>query len=201
MAKKSLGIGEMLVLGIILVCYAVVSCTVLAIVNNFTSPKILQNQIDKANEAMRIVFSDADSFEKVDDFEASSDSTITLSDFYLAKKGSEIIGGVIQVTGPTYDKGKIIIGLDKSKTITGMQFLELTDSPGFGSKAKDPSYLVKSGKTFYDQFTGMDANKGFIINETFDAISGATITSNSVANLMKAGTNCLIKYFESHGVN
>lgn len=201
MAKKSLGIGEMLVLGIILVCYAVASCTVLAIVNNFTSPKILQNQIDKANEAMRIVFSDADSFEKVDDFESSSDSTITLSDFYLAKKGSEIIGGVIQVAGPTYDKGKIIIGLDKSKTVTGMQFLELTDSPGFGSKAKDSSYLVKSGKTFYDQFTGMDATKGFIINETFDAISGATITSNSVANLMKTGTNCLIKYFESHGVN
>lgn len=201
MAKKSLGIGEMLVLGIILVCYAVASCTVLAIVNNFTSPKILQNQIDKANEAMRIVFSDADSFEKVEDFESSSDSTITLSDFYLAKKGSEIIGGVIQVAGPTYDKGKIIIGLDKSKTVTGMQFLELTDSPGFGSKAKDSSYLVKSGKTFYDQFTGMDATKGFIINETFDAISGATITSNSVANLMKTGTNCLIKYFESHGVN
>lgn len=201
MAKKSLGIGEMLVLGIILVCYAVASCTVLAIVNNFTSPKILQNQIDKANEAMRIVFSDADSFEKVEDFESSSDSTITLSDFYLAKKGSEIIGGVIQVAGPTYDKGKIIIGLDKSKTVTGMQFLELTDSPGFGSKAKDSSYSVKSGKTFYDQFTGMDATKGFIINETFDAISGATITSNSVANLMKTGTNCLIKYFESHGVN
>ena len=36
--KKDL--GEMIKLGLILVVYAVASCTVLAIVNNFTKPKI-----------------------------------------------------------------------------------------------------------------------------------------------------------------
>lgn len=201
MAKKNLGIGEMVKLGLILVCYAVASCAVLAIVNNFTSKKIAQNQLDKANAAMKVVFAEADSFEPVNDFEPSSDSTISISDFYLAKAGDKIIGGVTQVSGPTYDKGRIVVGVNTKGEVTGMQFLELTDSPGFGSKAKDPAYVLKSGKTFYDQFTGKDATNGFVINENFDAISGATITSKGVANLLNAGTSSLLKYFKTHGVS
>lgn len=196
MANRNLGIGEMLKLGLILVCYAVASCTVLAVVNSFTSKKIEQNNIEKANKAMKEVFAQADNFRKIDNFDPSGDSTIKLSDVYFAEKDGSVIGGVVQVEGPTYDKGKIIVGVDLNGIITGMQFLELTDSPGFGSKAKDPNYTLKSGKTFYDQFTGMDAKKGFVVNETFDAISGATITSRSVGNLLSAGTNCLIKCLE-----
>ena len=60
-AKKDL--GEMIKLGLILVVYAVASCTVLAIVNNFTKPKIMQNQIEKANVAMKKVFANADDIE------------------------------------------------------------------------------------------------------------------------------------------
>ena len=38
--RRETGIKEMLRLGLILVCYAVASCAVLAVVNNFTSKKI-----------------------------------------------------------------------------------------------------------------------------------------------------------------
>lgn len=196
--KNEDSIWNMVKLGIILAVYAAVSCAVLAVVNNFTSPKIAQNQIKKANNAMQAVFADADTFEPVFDFDQASSGTITLSDFYLAKKGGKVIGAAIQVSGPTYDKGKIIIGVKTDGIVSGMQFLELTDSPGFGSKAKDPGYQVASGKTFYEQFTGKDAKKGFVINETFDAISGATITSNGVANLMNEGSACILKYFGDH---
>ena len=68
MKDKNLGIGEMIKLGLILVCYAVASCAVLAIVNSFTSVKIKQNQLDAANKAMKEVFASADSFVPVDDF-------------------------------------------------------------------------------------------------------------------------------------
>ena len=73
---KNLGIGEMIKLGLVLVCYAVASCAVLAIVNNFTLPKIKQNQIDKANNEMKQVFPSADSFEPVNDFEKSTVSVL-----------------------------------------------------------------------------------------------------------------------------
>ena len=54
---------SMIKLGLILAAYAVVACTVLAVVDNITSPVIKQNQERKANEAMRAVFAQADSFQ------------------------------------------------------------------------------------------------------------------------------------------
>lgn len=193
--KSDDSIWSMIKLGLTLAIYAAVSCAVLALVNNFTAPKISANQIKKAQEAMAVVFPEADDFVSVSDFDAGSNSQITLSDVYLAKKDGKVIGGAIQVAGPTYDKGKIIIGVKTNGEVSGMRFLELTDSPGFGSKAKDPSFKLASGQTFYEQFSGKDAKKGFVIKETFDAISGATITSNGVASLMNEGTACLLKYF------
>lgn len=198
-ANTKKDVWEMVRLGLTLVCYAVASCTVLALVNNFTSKKIQLNQLDKANAAMKEVFAQADEFKPVSDFEPSSNNSITLSDAYLAYADEKIVGAVIQVAGPTYDKGKLIVGVDSNGIVTGMRFLELTDSPGFGSKAKDDSYKLKNGKTFYGQFEGKDAKLGFIRNETFDAISGATITSDSVANLLSEGTSCLIKYLAMNG--
>lgn len=196
MAKKNLGLGEMVKLGCILVCYAVVSCAILAVVNSFTSVKIEQNRREAANKAMREVFVDADTFDPVTSYEGSSNSAITVSDFYIAKKDGNITGGVIQVTGPTYDTGKIIVGVDKNGIITGMQILELSDSPGFGLKANDPGFKLSNGSTFYGQFTGKDSKLGFKANETFDAISGATITSKAIGDLLEQGCNCINTYLE-----
>ncbi len=47
---------EMIKLGLTLAIYAVISCTVLAVVNNFTAPKIAQNQENKVNQAMASFF-------------------------------------------------------------------------------------------------------------------------------------------------
>ena len=198
MSPKNSGIGEMFRLGLILVCYAVVSCAVLAVVNNFTAPKIAQNQIDKANEAMRQVFESADSFAQISDFEPASTNAITISDFYLAKKDGKVIGGVAQVSGPTYDKGKIIVGIDTNGTITGIQVLELSDSPGFGLKANDSTFKLPNGKTFYGKFTGKSAINGFKDGSNFDAISGATITSKGLGDMVSEGTQSLIKYMKEH---
>lgn len=199
MSKRNLGIGEMIKLGLTLVCYAVASCAVLAVVNNITAPQIQKNQMGAAAKAMSEVFVEADDFVTVSNAPSSSNSTITVSDFYLAKKGGSVIGAVVQVAGPTYDKGKLIVGIDKSGTVSGMRILELSDSPGFGLKANDPTFKLPSGVTFYDQFAGKDAKNGFKINENFDAITGATITSNAIGDLMTEGTSCLLKVLE--GIN
>ena len=197
MKDKNLGIGEMIKLGLILVCYAVASCAVLAIVNSFTSVKIKQNQLDAANKAMKEVFASADSFVPVDDF-LSVSGNISVSNFYLAKQNDKIVGGVCQVSGPTYDKGKIIVGADLNGIITGMQILELSDSPGFGLKANDPTFKLANGKTFYEQFSGLKIKDGFTVNKTFDGISGATITSKAIGDLITQGTSSISEYLEAH---
>ena len=63
-------------------------------------------------------------------------------------------------------------------------------------KANDPTFTLPSGETFYGQFEGKNAKDGFSLGENFDAISGATITSVGVANLLDAGTSALFGYFE-----
>lgn len=198
MSNKNNGIGEMIKLGLTLVCYAVAACTVLAVVYNLTAERIKQNQNASGNKAMTEVFVEADSFVPVTDFSPSSNAAITISDFYLAKQGDNTIGAVVQVSGPTYDKGRIIVGIDKSGIITGMKVLEISDSPGFGLKAGDPNFTLSNGKTFYGQFTGKDSKAGFKTNETFDGITGATITSDAIGVLLSEGTTCMIKYLEAN---
>ena len=90
MEKSNNSTFEMIKLGLILALYAAISCVVLAIVNNVTAPKIQQNQITKANNAMKKVLA-ADTFEQITDFEPSSNGTIKIEDMYLAKKDGKVI--------------------------------------------------------------------------------------------------------------
>lgn len=193
---KSGSIGSMLKLGLILSIFAVVACTCLAVVNNITAPVIEKNNIEKANKAMKSVFAEAESFKQVTDFAPSADSSVTIDKFYVAETGGKAKGVVVQVTGPTYDKATLVAGFDLNGIVTGVQFLALTDSPGFGLKANDSTYTVKSGSTFYGQFTGKNAADGFTAGVTFDAISGATITSNGVAGLLTAASGSALSYLE-----
>lgn len=191
---------EMIKLGLTLAIYAVISCTVLAVVNNFTAPKIAQNQENKVNQAMASFFpGDGYTFESVSDYDAASVGTIKIENLIIAKKDGKAVGGAAQVNGPTYDQATILVGMKADGTITGLQFLKNTDSPGFGLKANDPTFTLSNGKTFFGQFEGKNAKDGFKAGETFDAISGATITSNGVANLLAEGTGSLLKYLEKQG--
>ena len=191
---------EMIKLGLTLAIYAVISCTVLAVVNNFTAPKIAQNQENKVNQAMASFFpGDGYTFESVSDYDAASVGTIKIENMIIAKKDGKAVGGAAQVNGPTYDQATILVGMKADGTITGLQFLKNTDSPGFGLKANDPTFTLSNGKTFFGQFEGKNAKDGFKAGETFDAISGATITSNGVANLLAEGTASLLKYLEKQG--
>ncbi len=184
MKEKSSAL-EMIKLGLILSIYACISCTVLAAVNNVTSVQIEKNNIVKANNAMKTVMPDADAFEEVKDFAQSSNASIKILSLYAAKKNGEIAGAVAKITGPTYDKATLMVGLSKDSTVTGISFLELSDSPGFGLKANDSTFILPNGKTFAAQFEGKNAKEGFICGETYDAISGSTITSRGVGALIE----------------
>ena len=194
--KKSKSAIDMIKLGLVLSLYAAASCTVLAVVNNITSPVIVQNQIRKANEGMKHVFPLAKDFEAVTDY-ANSDATISIDKLYLAKDGKEVLGAVAQVTGPTYDHSTILVGVDADGKVTGVEYLENTDTPGFGQKASDPTFKLANGNTFYGQFAGKNVSDGFTAGETFDAISGATITSTSVARLITCGTAACTDAFKA----
>lgn len=192
---------SMIKLGLILCAYAVVACAMLALVNNFTAPKIAENQTKKVSAAMQEFFPESGlSFETINDFTPPVVGAITVDEMYVAKRGNEIVGGAAQVSGPTYDQGTILIGIKNDGTVTGLKFLKLTDSPGFGLKANDATFKLPNGKTFYGQFEGKNAKDGFVAGQNFDAISGATITSEAVSSLINEGTKNILSYFNQKGV-
>ena len=90
---------------------------------------------------------------------------------------------------------KLSVGLKEDGTITGIEFLEINDTPGLGLKAKEPE--------FKSQFAGKKAEalsvtkSGSGSDNEIAAISGATITSSATTNAVNAALyylhNCIGK--------
>lgn len=167
---------NILKLGFTLAAYATVACVSLAFVYNVTAPAIERVKQEKAGAGMKIVFEQADSFVPVQNFERDAANPIAINALYTAEKGGKVLGAVVEAAGPTYDKATMLMGLDLNRTITGIQFLSLTDTPGFGQRANEPEFL--------NQFTGLNAENTLEAGKDFDGLSGASITTKGVTNIV-----------------
>lgn len=177
---------QMIKLALILMAYTAVACVGLALVNNFTALAIAKNEQAELNKGLKNVFLDADTFEAAADFQAITKDGINLEALYLAKSGDNLLGCVIRASGATYDKATILAGVDTNGKMTSIQFLSLTDTPGFGQKAAEPP--------FADQFKGKAITDAFEVKADIQAISGATITSVGVAKILKVATTAASEY-------
>ena len=72
---------------------------------------------------------------------------------------------------------QLAVGVSADSTITGLSVLSMSETPGLGAKCQDAS--------FQEQFAGIQAEK-LAINQDFDQISGATITSSAVMRAVNA---------------
>lgn len=168
---------NMLKLGLSLAIYASVACVCLSLVNMVTAPAIAAVKERELNAGLAVVFPEADSFEAAPGFVSNTETSVKVTNLYLAKKAGQVLGGVVQANGPTYDKAEMLIGVTLNRSITGIQFLSLTDTPGFGQRAAEPE--------FAGQFAGKSIDDGFNAGADVVAISGATITTKGVSQLIK----------------
>ena len=168
---------NMLKLGLSLAIYASVACVCLSLVNMVTAPAIAAAKERELNAGLAVVFADADTFEAAPGFVADTATSVKVTNLYLAKKAGQVMGAVVQANGPTYDKAEMLIGVTLDRAITGIQFLSLTDTPGFGQKAAEPE--------FSNQFAGKSIDDAFSAGDDVAAISGATITTKGVSQLIK----------------
>lgn len=92
-------------------------------------------------------------------------------------------GYVIRVIGKGYAGDDIVIalGIDNNDTITGLRIVSHSETPGLGASATE--------EFFYSQFEGMSAIDAVTVNKQgngtgneVDALTGATKTTNGVAN-------------------
>lgn len=164
-------------LGIILFLICGISTGLLAFVNSLTAPVILENAKNQELLANKEVLPYANEFSSLtEDISVGKDSS------------GNIIGYAVKVSPYGYG-GKInmIVGIKADLTVSGVEILSMSETPGLGAKAQD--------KAFLSQFINKD--RKMELKKDITAISGATITSTAITEGVK---EAILKIAKSGGV-
>ncbi|MDR3355153.1 MAG: RnfABCDGE type electron transport complex subunit G [Synergistaceae bacterium] len=174
-------------LGIILFTVTAITGLILGVVHEITLVPIQQTQERLKNEALEGVLPDADSFTPIDIAE-NADPVIT--EINEAKKGGEPAGYCITVKSKGYGGPiEMVVGIPSTGGVRAIRILGHTETPGLGAKAPLPQ--------FSGQFDNVNADRLSVVKSAsaapgdIQAISGATITSNAVAD----GVNVALEYW------
>ncbi|MCR5613114.1 FMN-binding protein [Treponema sp.] len=193
-------------LGLILGIYASVSCCLLAVVNSFTAPVIEKLEIEKEQNALKLVLSSASNYFPADAAEIEDAvskcgqeiGSITINKIFKAVDADgNTIGYAANITGPTFEKSTILMGMDSQMMITGVNILKTTDTPGAQKLADYKTSKVTTGKSWAGQFEGVYPLESFETNKDYEVISGATISSGGIAAMIKAGSAVIKSYAET----
>ena len=166
---------------VVLSVIALVVSFLLALVNSFTAPIIDANQKAATLAAYVDVMptvSDAKTLEEVTGYTTENvTGVVKAEDGSMAIKAGEsgFDGGVLTV----------IMGFDAEGKVTGIWVDASTQTSGIGSNVAKADYLA--------QFNGMDGTQNIVMNQDFDAYSGATISSTA---LFAAINDCISCYNE-----
>jgi len=182
--KRKCQMKEMLKLGFVLAVFAGVACVALALVNQATAPVIAANENAKLTAGLAEILPAAKSYKDGTFTPDGSNVSVDNCNVGFDANGA-VIGCVVQVSGPTYDQATVLVGVDSSKTLTGIKILAISDTPGFGQKATEPAW--------YGQFAGKPAECDWTLGTDFDAVSGATITSKGFSALLKTATKAALE--------
>jgi len=167
------------------------------------SPKIEMNKINETRQKVpELVLGAGDaqalsqSGQSLDiethNVEVEKNNKKVLYKVFRAMKSGKPAGWVVKSVGQGYaDKIELLIGFDNGMdTITGLFVLEQKETPGLGNKI--------SNWDWRKQFIGKGIDKPLVVVKTgskspyeIDAITGATISSQSVCTLVNSAINNL----------
>lgn len=153
---------------IVLFLIALAAAGALAFTFTNTNPLIQELNLQKQNAGLKAIFEDADSFKESD---------IDGTKYFTAENSSgNVLGYVFSLTEPGYssDGVQMLVGVNTSKEIQGIQIIKQTETPGLGTEITKPWFL--------DQFKGKKASDDLKPKKDIDAITGATISSKAVAS-------------------
>ena len=163
---------------VVLSVIALIVSLLLAMVNSFTAPIIEENQkaatLAAYVDVMPTVSSASDLDEVTDYTTENITGAVKATDGSLAIKAEEkgFDGGILTV----------IMGFDANGAETGIWVDASTQTKGIGSNVSTEDFLA--------QFNGMDGTKNIVMNQDFDAYSGATISSTALFAAINDCINC-----------
>lgn len=196
--KKTSFIKDALILCLI----TLISGLSLGYIYGITKEPIAKAKIAAKISAYKKVFVGADEFKADHDFlklisetneelKSGEFKNVMVDEVAMAlDSGANTLGYVIEASSFDGYGGKISlsIGLNLDKSINGIAFLELNETPGLGMKASEEEF----SKQFVSKNSILKVTKsGQAKDDEINAISGATITSEAVTNAVNAATYIL----------
>jgi len=169
-------VKQLIKFGLILAVICMVSTLILTVTYEVTKPKIEEQKKLEEEAALRAIFPAAGTFAKKESGGI---------EYYEAIKNDSLIGYCVKAVGNGYG-GYIhmIIAIDPSGAIEGLEILQHQETPGLGSKIKE----IRPGDRepwFLKQFAGKTASS-IELKKNIDAITGATISSKAVTDSVRA---------------
>jgi electron transport complex protein RnfG len=175
-------------LGVTLFTITVVTGLILGVVHDVTLEPIRITQERLKTEALRGALPDADEFRAI---AKTEDAYPIIKDVQQGLSGGKVLGYCLTVTPRGYGGTiELVAGITNDGKLSAVRILNHSETPGLGAKSVLPE--------FYEQFK--DSDKITVVKRApeapgeIQAISGATITSNGVAD----GVNVALRYWREH---
>ena len=160
-----------MVLTLVVIC--VISAASLSLVYQITEPKIRENQLGEMKLALERMLPEAAAFDEPAIPQEILDRTTGVKAVFvgLSENRSEI-GTAVIVEGPGYqDFIRLFVAFNADLTqIKSVEVLSQQETPGLGSRIEEDGFI--------GQFEGE-------LKEDYDAITGATVSSTTVIELVK----------------
>ena len=186
---------------LVLFVITLIAALALGFVNEITKEPIAQAQAQAKVDACKAVFPSMSETAEWDNetgeglkaaqavVDANSVYTGTTVDEILLAKGStgETLGWIMTLTSSKGYGGKITMtmGVSGDGRLQGIEFLEISETPGLGMKAKDEEFKSQFQDVRVGQYSLAKRN---IPGDTeIQAISSATITTAAVTRMLDAG--------------
>ena len=176
-------------ISLFLIC--LVATMLLGVANEVTKDKIAQNAIVTEEESRKVVMADAASFGEKVEGDYTFDGTAAPYSYVEALDADGKTIGYVFITKSTGYGGNIstMTGIDTEGKVTGVEFLEISETVGLGMNAQKQS--------FKDQFVGLikgiGVNKNTPAGNEIKALTGATITSKATTK----GVNTALDIYEN----
>jgi len=161
----------------------------IAVTSAGLSPRIRQNEINKRNRLVKVLLPEAKNFILMDEqveIQSLQRKKENIEIYKAMSDANECVGWSFEAVGSGFaDKIKLVIAVDKNfEKIAGFDVLSSNETPGFGDQIKNDSYR--------DQFKGAPAGELKLvtvgepdeIDSQIVAISGATISSEAVVEIV-----------------
>lgn len=192
--KRDRLVRELLRLTTVLTIICSVAATALALVYNYTKEPIAYQQRLKKLNAIRVIQPDFDNEpdkDLIDLAMGDENEKTNTTRFYLTKKGDVCTGAVFTGSAIGYAGTiEVMIGVAANGTITGVQILDHSETPGLGAKITEENFLRQfQGKNLSSTKWALKKEGGEL-----DGITGATISPRAVVKAIYQG----LVVFQSH---